>query len=124
MDFNSYWTLIGGEVNFADRKAAAEKVWNLCAPEKQQAIIHWLQTHGRYPGRNPYFFILDFKMKQKQPKNLNLTNKGGKMLESGKAEIALYNGAWGVYSQEDIKEFKLLTKKEYDKQEQLKQMMA
>ena len=66
MDFNTYWTLIGGDVNFADRKAAAEKVWNLCSPDKQQAIIHWLQTHGRYPGRNPYFFILDFQTKRKQ----------------------------------------------------------
>ena len=66
MDFNSYWTLIGGDTNYADRKAAAEKAWNLCAPEKQQAIIHWLQTHGRYPGRNPFFFILDFQVKQRK----------------------------------------------------------
>lgn len=66
MDFNTYWTLIGGDTNFADRKAAAEKAWNLCAPEKQQAIITWLQNHGRYPGRNPYFFILDFQTKRRQ----------------------------------------------------------
>lgn len=66
MDFNNYWTLIGGDINFADRKAAAEKAWSLCAPEKQQAIIQWLQTHGRYPGRNPYFFILDFQLKRTQ----------------------------------------------------------
>jgi len=66
MDFNTYWTLIGGEVNFADRKAAAEKAWELCSADKQQAIIYWLQTHGRYPGRNPYFFILDFQLKRRQ----------------------------------------------------------
>ncbi len=66
MDFNNYWTLIGGDINFADRKEAAEKAWNLCTPEKQQAIIQWLQTHGRYPGRNPYFFILDFQLKRTQ----------------------------------------------------------
>ena len=66
MDFNIYWTLIGGDTNFADRKTAAEKAWSLCPLDKQQAIIHWLQTHGRYPGRNPYFFILDFQIKRRQ----------------------------------------------------------
>ena len=66
MDFEQYWTLIGGDVNFADRKTAAEGAWNRCAPDKQQAIMAWLQIHGRYPGRNPYFFILDFQAKRRQ----------------------------------------------------------
>ena len=66
MDFEQYWQLIGGEVNFPDRKAASERVWSLCSPEKQQAIIAWLQAHGRYPGRNPYFFILDFQVKRRK----------------------------------------------------------
>ena len=66
MDFETYWQLIGGDVNFSDRKTATEKVWSLCTPEKQQAIIDWLRKHGRYPGRNPYFFILDFQVKRRQ----------------------------------------------------------
>ena len=66
MDFEQYWTLIGGDVNFSDRKTAAERAWSLCPPDKQEAIIRWLQTHGRYPGRNPYFFILDFQLKKQQ----------------------------------------------------------
>ncbi len=66
MDFEQYWTLIGGAVNYADRKAASEKAWALCSPEKQQAIIQWLQAHGRYPSRNPYFFILDFQAKRQK----------------------------------------------------------
>ena len=66
MDFETYWQLIGGDVNYSDRKAAAEKVWSLCTAEKQQAIITWLQRHGRYLGRNPYFFILDFQVKRRQ----------------------------------------------------------
>ncbi len=66
MDFEHYWTLIGGDVNFADRKTAAQRAWSLCAPDKQQAIMAWLQIHGRYPGRNPYFFILDFQTKRRQ----------------------------------------------------------
>ena len=66
MDFEQYWRLIGGDVNFSDRKTAAEQAWSLCAPEKQQAILEWLQKHGRYPGRNPYFFILDFQVKRRK----------------------------------------------------------
>ena len=49
MDFEHYWTLIGGDVNFADRKMAAQRAWSLCAP-----------------GRNPYFFILDFQTKRRE----------------------------------------------------------
>ena len=71
MDFEQYWTLIGGNVNYADRKTAAQRAWSLCAPEKKQAIITWLQTHGRYPGRNPYFFILDFQNKRRQILSFN-----------------------------------------------------
>ena len=65
MDFEQYWKSIGGDVNFADRKTAAEGAWNRCALDKQQAIMAWLQIHGRYPGRNPYFFILDFQLKRR-----------------------------------------------------------
>ena len=65
MDFNDYWLLIGGDVNFSNRKVAAEQAWNN-HPEKQEPIIRWLKKHGAYPGRNPYFFILDFQLKRQQ----------------------------------------------------------
>ena len=61
-----------------------------------------------------------FKLKQakkREPKNLNLTALGGKMMSTGEAEIAFYGTQWGIYSQDDIKTFNLLTKKEYDKQQ-------
>lgn len=120
LGFDKYWEGMSPSVEFQDRHAATERLWFTTPDDKKQAILNWIKSHGAYPGRNPYFFILDFKMKRKQPKNLNQTNKGGKMLESGKAEIAFYNGTWGVYSLEDIKAFKLLTRKELEKQEQLK----
>lgn len=63
MDFETYWHLIGGDIHFSDRKAAAETVWTQ-HPDKHAAIIEWLQAHGRYPNRNPYFFILDFQPKR------------------------------------------------------------
>ena len=62
MDFEQYWTLIGGDDNFSSRKEAARTAW-YAHPDKQEAILKWLQAHGRYPGRNPYFFILDFQIK-------------------------------------------------------------
>ena len=63
MDFNIYWTLIGGDMHFADRREAAKRVWD-AHPEKHFAIITWLRAHGKYPDRNPYFFILDFQNKR------------------------------------------------------------
>ena len=65
MDFEIYWTLIGGDERFANRKEAARQAW-LEHPEKHFAIITWLRAHGKYPERNPYFFILDFQVKRKQ----------------------------------------------------------
>ena len=105
MDFEHYWQLIGGEVNFSDRKSAAEKVWSLCTPEKQQAIIEWLQTHGRYPGRNPYFFVLDFEVKGPvgEPTNYN-----GKALPKVPVFSAKYNGQWGMYTLDDIQKYGLV----------------
>ena len=70
MDFEQYWLLIGGDVNFHDRKTATETLWQQ-HPEKHSAIIDWLQKHGRYPCRNPYFFILDWQVRQQQPQILS-----------------------------------------------------
>ena len=65
MDFETYWTLIGGDEHFANRKEAARQAW-LEHPEKHFSIITWLRAHGKYPNRNPYFFILDFQSKRRQ----------------------------------------------------------
>lgn len=52
-------------MNYSDRKAATETLWAQ-HPDKHEAIIEWLQQHGRYPRRNPYFFILDFQVNKKR----------------------------------------------------------
>ena len=65
MDFEQYWQLIGGDIHFSDRKTAAADLWAQ-HPEKHEAIIDWLKTHGRYPGRNPYFFIQDFQLRRRK----------------------------------------------------------
>ena len=64
MDFNRFLTLFQPDKEFTNRLGAAQRLWDQCSPAKQNAIITWLETHGRYKGRNPYFFILDFKPQQ------------------------------------------------------------
>ena len=64
-DFETYWTKIGGDINFANRKAAAEREWAK-HPDKHRPIILWLVKHGAYPQRNPFFFIQDFKLRPVQ----------------------------------------------------------
>ena len=66
MDFNRFLTLFQPDKEFTNRLGAAQRLWDQSSPTKQQAIIAWLETHGRYKGRNPYFFILDFKPQQMQ----------------------------------------------------------
>ena len=66
MDFNKFLTLFQPDKEFTNRLGAAQRLWEQSSSEKRQAIIAWLETHGRYKGRNPYFFILDFKPQQIQ----------------------------------------------------------
>ena len=62
-DFETYWALFKPDVQFENRREAAEQEWNK-HPEKHEAIIAWLRKHGAYKGRNPYFFIQDFRVMQ------------------------------------------------------------
>ena len=66
MDYNRFLTLFQPDKAFTNRLGAAQRLWDQCSPGKQEAIIAWLETHGAYKGRNPYFFILDFKPQQRQ----------------------------------------------------------
>ena len=61
-DFETYWALFKPDEQFENRKDATQIEWNACPPDKQQAIIAWLRKHGAYKGRNPYFFIQDFRV--------------------------------------------------------------
>ena len=63
-DFETYWALFKPDVPFEHRMDAARSDWDACAPDKEQAIIAWLRKHGAYRGRNPYFFIQDFRVRQ------------------------------------------------------------
>jgi len=63
-DFETYWALFKPDEHFENRMDATRIEWDACAPDKQQAIIAWLRKHGAYRGRNPYFFIQDFRVRQ------------------------------------------------------------
>ena len=66
MDFNHFLTLFQPDREFTNRLGAAQRLGEQSTAAKQQAIIARLETHGAYKGRNPYFFILDFKPQQMQ----------------------------------------------------------
>ena len=70
MDFDTYWTLFSPDEQFENRRYAAEQEWNR-HPEKHDSIIAWLKKHGAYKGRNPYFFILDWQVKQPRQQMLS-----------------------------------------------------
>ena len=99
MDFTKFLTLFQPDKEFTGRLGAAERLWDQCTPAKQQAIVSWLEIHGAYKGRNPYFFILDFKVKQPSGEP---TDYNGRALPSEPVFSAKYNGKWGMYTQTDI----------------------
>ena len=70
-DFETYWALFRPDANFDNRKDATKIEWDACSPDKQQAIIAWLRKHGAYKGRNPYFFIQDFRVMQPKQQMLS-----------------------------------------------------
>ena len=70
-DFKTYWALFRPDANFDNRKDATKIEWDACPPDKQQAIIAWLRKHGAYKGRNPYFFIQDFRVMQPKQQMLS-----------------------------------------------------
>ena len=101
-DFESYWTSFTVNDEFADRKDAARDEWDKY-PQKHEAIMRWLKKHGPYPGRNPFFFIQDFKVRTpiRPPENYR-----ERAIPAGlQVFSAKYNGAWGMYTQADIDRF-------------------
>ncbi len=106
IDFNDYWRAMNPKHEFDNRKQAAKDEWNK-HPEKHQAIMAWLQKHGDYPERNPFFFIQDFTVPR--PKG-QPTNYRGQIIPQGlQVFSAKYNGAWGMYTLEDIRLYGLET---------------
>ena len=111
MDFNTYWQKMQPDARYDNRKSAAEESWN-AHPEKHAAIERWLNKHGAYPQRNPYFFIEDFTVRspKSEPKEQPV-NWNGRTLTAGvEYVIAKYNGTWGTFTRDDVERFGLETR--------------
>ena len=64
--FEEYWELFSPDPEFGNRRAATRHIWNQCQPDRQRAIIEWLKAGKPRCTRNPYFFVLDFRMRHQQ----------------------------------------------------------
>ena len=64
--FDEYWELFNPDSEFANRRSATQRLWGQCQPDRQRAIIEWLQAGKPKCTRNPYFFVLDFRQPSKQ----------------------------------------------------------
>jgi hypothetical protein len=97
MDFEKFWIAFNPDAMYQNRYEAARKVWEQCPADKQSAIIAWLKTHGAYKGRNPYFFILDFKPQQMQMSYREYYAKYGTTLEQDGWKMANPTGQQVIY---------------------------
>ena len=64
--FDDYWELFAPDPEFANRRAATQRLWEQCVPDRRRAIIDWLKAGHTKCTRNPYFFVLDFRAPRKQ----------------------------------------------------------
>jgi hypothetical protein len=64
--FDDYWELFAPDPEFANRRAATQRLWEQCVPDRRRAIIDWLKAGNTKCTRNPYFFVLDFRAPRKQ----------------------------------------------------------
>ena len=114
-EFEEVWKALYENGSSQRNKDATKRYWDtLPAAQRHQAFerITKKAREGKFLQYDPIRAIKENIRKYQaiEPKNLNQTARGGAMLSSGQAEIAFYNGSWGIYSQDDIRAFKLLTK--------------
>ena len=111
MDFETYWGTIQPDAKYDNRKESARAEWN-AHPEKHATIMRWLQRHGPYPMRNPYFFIQDFTVRTLKAVKTEPMNYNGRSLDANVEYVsAKYNGAWGLYTREDVSAFEMEVKR-------------
>ena len=70
-DFELFWELFDPDEQFFNRKAATRRLWEGRTADIQKAMIDSLRTNGVPKGRNPYFFILDFRIRRPQIMSFN-----------------------------------------------------
>ena len=104
MDFNAFWTRYNPDVEFCNRRAACERLWVEISELKRSAIISWLEKNRPPKGRNPYFFIQDFTVREASEEP---TNYNGHRLPAEPTGTAFYKGKWGTFTIRDIEKYGL-----------------
>ena len=117
-EFEAVWQALYENGSSRKNHDATKRFWDTLTPAQQHQAFMRITQKARAGGFLQYDPIRAIKENSRkyqtiEPTNLNQTAQGGTMMATGQAEIAFYNGSWGVYSLEDIKTFNLVTKKEY-----------
>ena len=100
--FNRFWRLYKvDETLFPRRRAATLKLWIDKHPLAREAMLAEVEANGGPKGKNPYFYVQEFA--EPEPTNYN-----GHRLKPGVTYvIAKYKGAYGTYTLEEAKEFRM-----------------
>ena len=100
--FNTFWRNYRvDETLFPRRRAATLKLWIDKHPLAREAMLKEVEENGGPKGKNPYFYVQEFA--EPEPTNYN-----GRGLKQGvKYAIAKYKGAYGTYTLEEAKEFRM-----------------
>ena len=119
-EFEPTWQVLYENGSSRKNKDATKRFWLTLSQEQRHLAFLNITRKWRENGFLQYDPIRAIKENIRKhqmvgPTNLNCTVRGGRMMNTGKAEIAYYNGSWGVYSLEDIKMFNLVTKNKYGK---------
>lgn len=106
--FDDIRQLLNPQGEFVRRMNACSKLWSGLAMHRRKHIyetIRALKAQGKYVNPNPLFAIQDND--NAQPFDWN-----GHSLEANRQYVtAKYNGKWGIYTIEDVRDFELETLK-------------
>ena len=64
--FDDYWELFAPDAEFANRRSAAQRLWDQTGTDRRRTIIEWLKAGKPKCTRNPYFFLTDFRAPRQQ----------------------------------------------------------
>ena len=105
--FEAIWRLLNPQGEFVRRVNACGKLWNGLAEHRRKHIyetIKNLKAQGKYVNPNPLFAIKDNDTAE--PFDWN-----GHALDAGRHYVtARWNGKWGTYTIEDVRDFGMETK--------------
>ena len=116
-EFEAVWKALVENGTSKRNKDATKRFWDTLPTLQQHQAYVRITQKAREGGFLQYDPIRAIKENIRRhqivgPTNLNQSARGGTMLASGQAQIAFYNGSWGVYSNEDIKTYNLPTKRQ------------